>query len=63
MILEAKYGKTVTELCLVRLHPEDAYKTYDLLPVPFLDKEMRDLVEYRRGQLLTANEQQHENAH
>jgi len=63
MILESKYGKTVTELCLVCLHPENAYKTYDLLPVPFLDKEMRDLVEYRRGQLLTANEQQHENAH
>jgi len=63
MILEAKYGKTVTELCLVRLHPEDAYKSYDLIPVPILEKEMQDLVEYRRGQLLASNEQQHENAH
>ena len=51
MILEAKYGKIITELCLVCLHPENAYKTYDLLPVPFLDKEMRDLVEFRKGQL------------
>jgi len=50
-IIEAKYGKTVTELCLVRLHPDDAYKTYELLPVPVLEKEMRDLFEFRKSQL------------
>jgi ATP-dependent exoDNAse (exonuclease V) beta subunit len=50
-IIEAKYGKTVTELCLVRLHPDDAYKSYELLPVPFLEKEMRDLFEFRKSQL------------
>jgi hypothetical protein len=52
MILEAKYGKTVTELCLVCLHPDNAYKTYDLIPVPFLEKEMLDLVEFRKKQLM-----------
>jgi hypothetical protein len=38
-------------LCLVRLHPDDAYKSYELLPVPFLEKEMRDLFEFRKSQL------------
>ena len=51
-ILEAKYGKTVTELCLVCLHPENVYKKYDLIPVPFLEKEMHDLFEYRRTQVM-----------
>lgn len=50
-ILEAKYGKQVTELCLVCLHPENAYKKYDLIPVPVMEDEMRDLVEYRRQQI------------
>lgn len=50
-ILEAKYDKRVTELCLVCLHPENAYKKYDLIPVPVMDDEMRDLVEYRREQI------------
>ena len=51
MILEEKYGKTVTELCLVCLHPDNAYKTYDLIKVPILEQEMRDLVKFRRSQL------------
>jgi len=55
MILEAKYGKTVTELCLVCLHPDNAYKTYDLLPVPVLDAEMEALVYFRKGQLRELN--------
>ena len=56
MILEAKYGKTITELCLVRLHPDNAYKTYDLIPVPVLDAEMEALVEFRKGQLAEPTE-------
>ena len=56
MILEAKYGKTITELCLVRLHPDNAYKSYDLIQVPFLDKEMLDLVKFRKGQLSLRND-------
>ena len=50
-ILEEKYGKTITELCLVCLHPENAYKAYDLIKVPILEQEMRDLVEFRKSQL------------
>jgi hypothetical protein len=42
-ILEDKYGKTVTKLCLVRLHPDAIDATYELLEVPFLLKEINDL--------------------
>lgn len=42
-ILERKYGKRVTKLCLVRLHPDVEEKTYELLEVPILTKEMGDL--------------------
>jgi hypothetical protein len=47
-ILEAKYGKTVTGLYLVCLHPDSPYKTYDRIEVPVLEKEIRDLFEVRR---------------
>jgi ATP-dependent exoDNAse (exonuclease V) beta subunit len=40
-ILEEKYGKRVTKLCLVRLHPDAT--SYELLEVPLLDKELDDL--------------------
>jgi hypothetical protein len=50
-ILEAKYGKTVTKLCLVRLHPDTIEETYELLDVPFLTKEMTELFEQRRLQV------------
>lgn len=42
-ILEEKYGKRVTKLCLVRLHPDAIDATYELLEVPLLDKELGDL--------------------
>jgi ATP-dependent exoDNAse (exonuclease V) beta subunit len=44
-ILERKYDKKVTKLCLVRLHPDA--DTYELLDVPILTKEMEDLFEER----------------
>ena len=44
-ILERKYNKKVTNLCLVRLHPDA--DTYELLDVPILTKEMDDLFEER----------------
>ena len=44
-ILERKYDKKVTHLCLVRLHPDA--DTYELLDVPILTKEMEDLFEER----------------
>jgi len=50
-ILERKYGKTVTSLCLVRLHPDTEEKTYELLDVPILAKEIADLFEERKKQV------------
>ena len=46
-ILEDKYGKTVTKLCLVRIHPDAVEGTYELLEVPFLTKEIEDLFSER----------------
>ena len=46
-ILEDKYGKTVTKLCLVRIHPDAIEGTYELLEVPFLTKEITDLFNER----------------
>ncbi len=42
-ILETKYGKKITNLCLVRIHPDHPEQTYELLPVPILSKEMDEL--------------------
>lgn len=41
-ILERKYGKKVTKLCLVRLHPDAT--GYELLDVPILEEEMAVLL-------------------
>lgn len=40
-IIEEKYDKIVTKLCLVRIHPDA--QAYELLEVPFLTKEVTDL--------------------
>lgn len=50
-ILEEKYGKTVSQLYLVRLHPENSHETYDLIEVPILTKEITDLFEERKEKL------------
>jgi len=42
-ILEEKYGKKIRELNLVRIHPDHPGKTYELIPVPILTREMIDL--------------------
>jgi ATP-dependent exoDNAse (exonuclease V) beta subunit len=39
-ILERKYGKTVTKLCLVRLHPTNEGDSYELIDVPALTAEI-----------------------
>ena len=51
MILEHKYGKTVTNLCLVCLHPDNSYKTYERIEVPFLETEMQDLIQLRLAEV------------
>jgi len=58
-ILETKYGKKVTGLYLVVTHPDNPYRTYDRVPIPFLEKDIANLFEYRRQQLLLPQEQEH----
>lgn len=50
-ILEHKYGKTVTDLYLVCMHPGNKYKTYQRIQVPVLEKEMAELVKYRLAEV------------
>jgi hypothetical protein len=50
-ILEHKYDKKVVGLFLMRLHPDNVYKTYERIEIPFLDKEMNDLLEHRKTEL------------
>tara|TARA_B110000967_G_scaffold207760_1_gene257941 strand:- start:1940 stop:2725 length:786 start_codon:yes stop_codon:yes gene_type:complete len=50
-ILEQKYNKQVTELYLVCLHPENAYKKYERIAVPILTDEMNKLIELRKKQV------------
>jgi hypothetical protein len=47
-ILQDKYGIRITKLALVVLHPDNHTKTYEVVDVPFLDKEMEDLWEVRK---------------
>jgi len=54
-ILEARYGKKVTELCLVRLHPDAEEKTYELIPVPDMQSSIKELFELRRKDIATKN--------
>lgn len=49
-IIEEKYGKKVVGLCLVCLHPNNS--DYQLIEVPFMEKEMTDLFQYRREMLV-----------
>ena len=51
LILEEKYGKTVTDLFIVCLHPNNKNKSYQRIRVPILKDEIKDLVELRLNQL------------
>ena len=50
-ILEHKYDKKVVGLFLIRLHPDNAYKSYERIEIPFLDKEMTDLIAHRKQEI------------
>jgi ATP-dependent exoDNAse (exonuclease V) beta subunit len=52
-ILERKYGKKVTQLCLIRLHPNCDNDTYEKLEVPLLDKEIEALFNERIEKICT----------
>lgn len=53
-ILEQKYGKRVSKMCLVCLHPDNPTKTYELFEVNPLYQEMDDLFQVRMGELAAA---------
>jgi len=50
-ILEHKYGKKVTNLYLVCMHPDNPYQTYDRIEVPFLNSEISDLFNLRLSEV------------
>jgi hypothetical protein len=50
-LLELKYNKKVTELYLVRLHPDTEENTYELIAIPLLDQEINDLLKERMNNL------------
>jgi ATP-dependent exoDNAse (exonuclease V) beta subunit len=54
-ILEKNYGKKVKELCLVRLHPDAEENTYELLPVPDMQSNIKELFDIRRKELTGKN--------
>jgi hypothetical protein len=64
-ILESKYGKKVTNLCLVRLHPDSEEKTYELIPLPDLSNDIKSLFELRKKEIEEQDnkQQQIENLH
>jgi ATP-dependent exoDNAse (exonuclease V) beta subunit len=51
IILEHKYGKKVSDLYLICLHPDNVYKNYQRIKVPILENEMVDLVKLRLSQV------------
>jgi hypothetical protein len=48
-ILERKYGKIVSKLCLIRLHPDA--ECYEEIPVPILTDEISVLFEERKKEI------------
>ena len=50
-ILESKYGKKITDLYLVCMHPDNKYKNYQRIKVPVLEDEMPELVKLRLAQV------------
>lgn len=52
-ILEHKYDKKIVDLNLVCMHPENPYNTYERINIPFLEKEMEELLKHRKEELKT----------
>lgn len=50
-ILERQYGKTVTDLYLVRLHPDNPKKTFELIKCADLSREIQDLFDLRKDEI------------
>jgi ATP-dependent exoDNAse (exonuclease V) beta subunit len=47
MILERNYGVRIRDLKLVRLHPDAAHDSYELLDVPIMTHVMHELIDCR----------------
>jgi ATP-dependent exoDNAse (exonuclease V) beta subunit len=54
-ILETKYNKKIRDLYLVRLHPDAEEKNYELIELPNLSLEIKELLEERKKNLNTEN--------
>jgi hypothetical protein len=54
-ILEEKYDKKITDLYLVRLHPDAEEKNYELIKLPDLTVEIKELFELRRKEIIEEN--------
>jgi len=54
-ILERNYGRVVTDLYLVRLHPDAEEKNYELIKLPDLTKEINELFEERKKEVYKEN--------
>ena len=50
-ILQDKYDMVITKLALVVLHPDNHNKTYEIVDVPIMDKEMDDLWNMRKKEV------------
>ena len=50
-IIEQKYNKVVKDLFLVRLHPDAEEKNYELIQLPDLSREIKDLFMERKNNL------------
>lgn len=50
-ILEMKYGKIIDGMYLIKIHPDDSFCSYEVLEVPFLEEEIKDLVDVRMKEI------------
>ena len=46
MILEEQYGKKVTDLYLVVMHPDNVSGTFDRIQVPILQNDIQNLLDW-----------------
>jgi ATP-dependent exoDNAse (exonuclease V) beta subunit len=54
-ILETKYNKKIKDLYLVRLHPNNEEKNYELIKLPDLSVEINDLIQERINNIISVN--------
>jgi len=55
-ILEEKYQKKITDLYLVRLHPNNPRKTYELIKCADLSNEIQELFKHRKLEIQETNQ-------